>query len=92
MTIQEFQLFERPDQSWSAVQQSLWHDKNGDWRKAHDLIDQLDGVDAAHVHAYLHRKEGDEWNAKYWYNRAKQPFFKGSLEAEWGKLFDIFFG
>jgi hypothetical protein len=25
------------------------------------------------VHAYLHRKEGDQDNAAYWYGRARKP-------------------
>jgi len=35
------------------------------------------------VHAYLHRKEGDEGNAAYWYSRAGKPFFEEPLDAEW---------
>jgi hypothetical protein len=38
------------------------------------------------VHAYLHRKEGDIWNADYWYNRAKQTRPNVSLEKEWEQL------
>jgi hypothetical protein len=39
------------------------------------------------VHAYLHRKEGDESNARYWYRTADKPFPTGqSLEAEWRAL------
>ncbi len=37
--------------------QALWYDGTGDWKTAHDLIDQLTDKAAAHVHAYLHRKE-----------------------------------
>jgi hypothetical protein len=35
------------------------------------------------VHAYLHRKEGDESNAAYWYRRAGKPIARGSLDEEW---------
>jgi hypothetical protein len=91
MTITEFQQLDQPDQHWSAVQKALWYDKKGDWKTAHDLIDSLNGTAAAHVHAYLHRKEGDLWNAGYWYNKAKQPAYKGSLDAEWTELFNLFF-
>ncbi len=35
------------------------------------------------VHAYLHRKEGDEGNAGYWYRRAGRPPYAGSLDDEW---------
>ncbi|MDM1294556.1 hypothetical protein HX021_09655 [Sphingobacterium sp. N143] len=90
MTITEFQAVETADQSWSAIQKSLWHDSKGDWQKAHDLIDHLDTSEAAHVHAYLHRKEGDLWNAQYWYNRANQPLPNLSLDAEWAELFKLY--
>lgn len=70
--------------------QSLWYDGRGEWKKAHDLIDHLDDTGSAHVHAYLHRVEGDLWNARYWYNRAKQPVFSGSLQDEWYALVKIF--
>ncbi|ACU03121.1 hypothetical protein [Pedobacter heparinus] len=66
--------------------QALWYDGTGDWKTAHDLIDQLTDKAAAHVHAYLHRKEGDLWNADYWYNRAGQPSTQVSLEEEWENL------
>ncbi|PRD57310.1 hypothetical protein [Sphingobacterium gobiense] len=66
--------------------QALWYDAKGDWKIAHDLIDHLEDVTSAHVHAYLHRVEGDLWNARYWYNQAKQPEYKGSLKEEWEQL------
>jgi hypothetical protein len=38
------------------------------------------------VHAYLHRKEPDLANARYWYNRAGRSPATGSLEQEWDAL------
>ena len=38
------------------------------------------------LHAYLHRKEGDAFNAGYWYRRAKTEVFTGSLDEEWARL------
>lgn len=38
------------------------------------------------MHAYLHRKEGDLANARYWYARAARPPATGVLEAEWEAL------
>lgn len=70
--------------------QALWHDGKGDWKKAHDLIDQLADRQSAHLHAYLHRKEGDIWNSDYWYNRAGQKRPAGSLEQEWEELVKLF--
>jgi hypothetical protein len=29
---------------------------------------------AAWIHAYLHRKEPDIWNSKYWYRRCDRPY------------------
>ena len=85
MTLEEFKLTlsdPQPNPNWDIQIQSLWFDAKGEWKKAHDLIDHLNDSISAHVHAYLHRVEGDLWNARYWYNRAKQPEFSGSLDDE----------
>jgi len=71
----------------SVFLQALWYDAKGNWEAAHDLIDQLQDKNAAHLHAYLHRKEGDNWNADYWYNRAGEKRPQLSLEEEWEMLF-----
>lgn len=69
--------------------EALWYDGRGDWEKAHDLVNDLDDPQSAHVHAYLHRKEGDLWNADYWYRRAKRQRYVGTLEEEWEELVKI---
>lgn len=66
--------------------QSLWYDGTGDWKTAHDLIDKLTDLRSAHIHAYLHRKEGDIWNADYWYKMAGKSRPHVSLEEEWEML------
>lgn len=73
----------------SVLLQALWYDAKGDWHLAHSLIDQLEDKTSAHVHAYLHRKEGDLGNANYWYNRAKQVMPTTSLEEEWEDLLEL---
>lgn len=65
---------------------ALWYDARGDWDKAHTIVQNLSTTAAAHIHAYLHRKEGDDSNAMYWYNRAGESFFEGSLTDEWQEL------
>lgn len=65
---------------------ALWHDAHGDWDRAHELAQQDTGRDGAWVHAYLHRKEGDEGNAGYWYARAGRPAASGDLAAEWAAI------
>lgn len=79
-----------PDKHWSVHLKALWYDKKGDWKRAHDLIDHLEDEKSAHIHAYLHRVEGDAWNAGYWYRRARQPVFEGSLDEEWDELLRLF--
>ena len=70
----------------SIYLQAMWYDAHGDWDKAHHMVDRLDDATACLVHAYLHRKEGDIWNADYWYNKAKQTRPNISLEKEWEQL------
>jgi hypothetical protein len=62
---------------------ALWYDAHGDWNKAHEIVQDLETREAAWIHAYLHRKEGDLSNAQYWYRRAGQSVPQGSLEQEW---------
>jgi hypothetical protein len=38
------------------------------------------------VHAYLHRKEGEQWNADYWYRLAGRGFHRPELADEWSAL------
>ncbi len=65
---------------------SLWYDAKNDWQKAHELINDLNGTNAAWVHAYLHRKEGDTGNAAYWYRRAGKPTTHKGFEEEWTEI------
>ena len=66
--------------------QALWYDGKGDWERAHDIAQDIQGKSGAHIHAYLHRKEGDQWNAAYWYRLAGQEMPKYSLDREWNEL------
>ena len=72
-----------PPEGLGGLLRALWHDAKGDWSRAHELVQDQAGRDAAWVHAYLHRKEGDLANAAYWYRRAGKPECKTSLENEW---------
>jgi hypothetical protein len=65
---------------------ALWQDAQGDWDGAHATVQDLETREAAWVHAYLHRKEGDASNARYWYSRAGQPVFRGSFDDEWDAM------
>jgi hypothetical protein len=65
---------------------ALWWDAKGDWGRAHALVDELATKAGMAVHAYLHRKEGEAWNAEYWYERAGRQFHREQLEDEWAAL------
>jgi hypothetical protein len=62
---------------------ALWWDAKGDWKQAHESAQQDEGPEGSWVHAYLHRKEGDQSNASYWYIRAGKPVCPESLDVEW---------
>ena len=70
----------------SVYLQALWHDAKGNWKKAHELIQDLPDKTASWIHAYLHRKEGDTWNADYWYSKAGKKRPSISLEEEWDHI------
>lgn len=75
-----------PPDALSAELRALWWDAKGDWDKAHSLAQDAGSKDGDHVHAYLHRKEGDTGNAGYWYARAGAEPFDGPLDGEWRAL------
>ena len=75
-----------PPNGLSFALQALWWDAKGDWEKAHECAQERDDQDGMRVHAYLHRKEGDQSNACYWYRRCGAIPFVGSLAAEWEQL------
>lgn len=87
MTISEFSQSvsgnPAPDPSLSKPLQALWWDAKGNWHQAHEVCQAANSPDGDWVHAYLHRKEGDAGNAAYWYNRARQPVYRGTLDDEW---------
>lgn len=93
MTLEEFKatLEEgNPPLGLSEMLEALWHDAKGNWDKAHQLAQGINNADGAWVHAYLHRVEGDEGNASYWYRNAGKSFCKLSLEEEWETLVNEF--
>jgi len=78
-----------PPENWSKIFKALWHDAKGDWHSAHEIVDGMANETAQWIHAYLHRKEGDDWNAGYWYQRAGKSFPKASLDEELQELVEF---
>ena len=79
-----------PPEGVSLALAALWWDAKGDWNKAHELAQEREDPAGNHVHAYLHRKEGDASNAGYWYRRAGASPSAASLDAEWQELVQAF--
>jgi hypothetical protein len=77
---------DNPPEDMSPLLTALWWDAKGDWAKSHEIAQEIESPDAAWVHAYLHRKDGDEANAEYWYRRAGKPRSRDTLDAEWGEI------
>ena len=75
-----------PPDGLTAPVAALWWDAKGDWARAHGLVDDLETAQGMAVHAYLHRKEGETWNAEYWYKRAGRRFHREKLADEWVAL------
>jgi len=89
MTILEFKatvndLNEPPFDN--SLLQALWYDVKGDWQMAHAIAQDINTEDGSWIHAYLHRKEGDEGNASYWYRRAHRILPNVTLDEECDNL------
>lgn len=85
MTLDEFQTSlsqDEPPSRFKGPLLGLWWDGKDDWERAHAAV-ASDGTQAgAWVHAYLHRKEGDLGNARYWYRQAGRPVSDDPLGSE----------
>lgn len=80
-----------PPAGLTLAQEALWHAKKGDWSRAHERAQEQHDRMGSRVHAYLHRWEGDDGNAAYWYRQAGQPFCKLTLDEEWEQLAQALF-
>ena len=71
-----------PPAGLSAALCALWWMAKGDWEQAHTIAQGDSSTAGSWVHAHLHRVEGDEDNAGYWYARAGRPAASGAPEVE----------
>lgn len=79
-----------PPPELNAHLKALWYDAKGKWDIAHNITQGLNDREAAWVHAYLHRKEGDSGNAGYWYDRACKQMPSTETDKEWDELVAFF--
>ena len=47
---------------------------NNSWESSHKIVQDLHSIEAFWIHAVLHKIEGDEFNSRYWYDRAHQSY------------------
>jgi len=71
---------------YQQVHQALLFDAEGNWEAAHNCAQDDYSALGSWMHAYLHRKEGDIGNARYWYSQAGRSLFAGTLEEEWSAI------
>lgn len=89
MTFEEFEatLLAQSPPSLPPLLKALWYDATGDWAAAHEIAQAKEGTQGYdRLHAYLHRVEGDTWNANYWYRRAGSKMPDKGLKEEWADL------
>ncbi len=79
-----------PAEDISLYLKALWYDANADWEASHNIVQDLNDNNASWIHAYLHRKEGDSFNADYWYNKAGKSRPAGTFKEEWDNLVKYF--
>jgi hypothetical protein len=65
---------------------AMWYAGKGDWEQAHAIAQDVPTPEGSWVHAHLHRQEGDDGNARYWYNRAGRSMPALTLEQEWEQI------
>ena len=75
-----------PPEDFNNLLKALWWDAKGNWKKAHEIVQSMNGKDAAWIHAYLHRKEGDLSNGSYWYDKAGQVMPEDDLLSEFERI------
>ena len=66
--------------------EALWHERRGNWERAHQIAQDIAGAAGSWIHAYLHRREGDQSNAAYWYRQAGRAAARGDLDDEWRSI------
>lgn len=58
------------------------HALAGNWKSAHEIVQNYEDQYACWIHAVLHKIEGDESNSRYWYSRAGRPFASNLSDRE----------
>lgn len=89
MTFSDFESSlqdQHPPKGLSDSLHALWYAGKDNWEQAHNIAQDIPTAEGSWIHAYLHRWEGDEWNANYWYRRAGRKMPGSSLQEEWRSI------
>ena len=85
LTYEEFESTfteDRPESDWPDALRALWFAGKDEWDASHDIAQDMHTNLGSWIHAYLHRVEGDKFNAGYWYRMAGKPYCNLSLKEE----------
>ena len=89
MTFEDFQALlknDMPPPGLNPLLLALWYDGKGEWESSHNIASEIHNDKGSLLHAYLHRREGDIWNADYWCRQAGTKRREITLEEEWESL------
>ena len=78
-----------PPKDWPEALKAMWFDSTGDWESSHNIAQDMHTKLGSWMHAYLHRKEGDKFNAGYWYRQAGEKYPTTTLEEELQELVEF---
>lgn len=94
MTAEEMLAADAVPEGVSPALRAVWHGLREEWEAAHALVQDEPGHEAAWVHAWLHRIEGDLGNAGYWYRRANRemPRRGTATDSEGHDIAGVLFG
>ena len=73
---------QKPSEKLSGIHLAIFYILKDNWDMAHETVQKLNTAIAYQFSAYLHRVEGNQDNASYWYRRAKMEPTIASLETE----------
>lgn len=76
----------QPPEKISHYLKALWYAGRDDWEASHNIAQEIHDKNGSWIHAYLHRVEGDTFNANYWYNKAGRRMPGYSLQQEWEEI------
>lgn len=71
-----------PNLDWPEALRAMWYNASENWEASHNIAQDLHTDIGSWIHAYLHRKEGDDWNAGYWHQKIGKSLPKKSLALE----------